>query len=125
MSNKYGNQNNVHDLFQEGYIALVNASKHFDSDIGNFENFAMICVRNKMIDILRGKRSLTGLVEVEDAPETQIWECLPDMSKDEERIVNLMLEGYSREKISEMTNFTKYKINKTIKVLKKKIQHGS
>ena len=52
------------DLFQEGFLGLLDAVKAYNKDKGNFQSFAEICIVNRMKNAI--KKASGGLSVAED-----------------------------------------------------------
>ena len=121
LSNKYGNSSNYQDLFQEGFLALISCYEKFDDSIGGFDKFAKICVRNRMLNFLRGKQFMVMFDMCEKKPE-YIWEYLPELTPSERDIFDLWSVGYTYKEISKKTGLKISKVNSGVSSILKKIR---
>jgi RNA polymerase sporulation-specific sigma factor len=131
------------DLFQEGMIALLKAKKTYDEHQGvKFETYAAAIIRNRLIDIVRGKRlrtetesggtqadMLTGRTlqdEVELIEKNELLqEVLDECSEIERAVFNAYFQGFSYSEICKIFAINNKKIDNTVQKIKKRIQQKS
>ncbi len=61
------------DIYQEGCVALCDASRFFDENRGNkFGSYAVACIRNRIHAYIRRNRKLTFFEDVQQVPAHEV-----------------------------------------------------
>ncbi|MCL2630087.1 MAG: sigma-70 family RNA polymerase sigma factor [Firmicutes bacterium] len=129
------------DLIQEGYIALWQAFKSFDSKKNeNFTAYASTCVRNRIIGAVRlantsaPTATITGeepeasmpdplrALEVQEETESLLQTLKNNLSKNQFEAIRFYLEGFSYKEISEKMGISTKSVDNLITVSKKKLR---
>ncbi len=132
------------DLVQEGMVALFNAIMNYDEKAGaSFTTFAYICVRKRIIDLIRksssGKnRALNDSVPLDDVeiasgnPETVyieeeretllMREIESVLSEEEQRIFYAYLDGDSYREIAASLSVSTKKVDNTLQKIRKSLK---
>jgi len=124
------------DLIQEGLIALLRAQKTYKGNKGaKFETYASICIRNRLIDILRKENTKTYIesTQITEIPDTDykielvekeeiLKNVLKTCTEIERAILNSYLQGFSYTEIAKIFEITSKKIDNTIQKIKNKIK---
>jgi len=123
------------DLFQEGMIAYMRAAQTFDpSAAAKFETYASVVIKNRFIDIMRGRQhdASPGIDEEATAGDfnlddqiniIEIKEILAEHVNEIERaIFNSYIEGFSYEEISKIFDCPRKKIDNVVQKVKKVIK---
>jgi len=129
------------DLCQEGYLALFDAIRAYDSSKGAFSTFAGRCISNRMINAAaKARGSLEKadnfdftlvpdgststddyLISKED--DTALTEkMLMVLSEKEYNVFRLYLDGYSYKQIAEKTGITPKSADNALSRAKKKLK---
>lgn len=118
------------DLVQEGMIALIRAKRTYDESQGvKFETYASICIRNRVIDLIRkyGNAPVTHeIIETQSEDgfdrierEEILARVLSACSELERRIFELYMQGYSYRETSGKLIISTKKIDNTMQKIKK------
>lgn len=84
------------DLIQCGFIGLWNAAKVWDEE-RPFSSFACICIRNAMLDYLRGESNRVFTMDIEEQDD------IPDEKQEpKEGIINLFQDGTIEREVAEL-----------------------
>lgn len=132
------------DLVQEGMVALFNAIMNYDEKAGaSFTTFAYICVRKRIIGLIRksssGKnRALNDSVPLDDVeiasgnPETVyieeeretllMREIESVLSEEEQRIFYAYLDGDSYREIAAYLSVSTKKVDNTLQKIRKSLK---
>lgn len=132
------------DLAQEGMVALFNAIMNYDEKAGaSFTTFAYICVRKRIIGLIRksssGKnRALNDSVPLDDVeiasgnPETVyieeeretllMQEIESVLSEEEQRIFYAYLDGDSYREIAASLSVPTKKVDNTLQKIRKSLK---
>ena len=99
------------DLVQEANIALYRAAMRFDlaQDKVTFGLFAKVCIRNRLVSVLRRQRRLAKAQKVpkQPSPARDVWlhslydEIRPLLTDYEEQVLRLRIENYSYKEIAQ------------------------
>ncbi len=117
------------DLFQEGRIALVVASRSWNESRGAFRMFAWFCVRNAMVNFLRthtasGEEGDAALAEIASPglnPEQAYAEAeikalvlasIQDLSVREQKVLSLHSEGLTQAEIGKQMSISQPQVHR-------------
>lgn len=130
------------DLFQEGFLGLLDAIRSYRPERGSFAAFANVCISNRMMSAVRkaGKAPLTA---VEDFDLEQISDdqfCAEDyvilkernaelyakleslLSKREYETLRLYLAGFSYKEIAKRLDITEKSVDNSLSRAKQKLK---
>lgn len=129
------------DLFQEGFLGLLDAVKAYNKDKGNFQSFAEICIVNRMKNAI--KKASGGLSVAEDynfeqltdeAALTEDYVILKErnsefykkleklLSKKELNVLTLYLEGFSYKQIAAKLSIPLKSVDNSLSRSKQKLK---
>lgn len=132
-----GNEDDAKDVFQEGFVKLLDSLKMFRFD-GSFEGWAKRIMVNMALTHLRKRKPMAG-IEIENSEEiTYDQDVLSKMSADHllrlirelpdgyREVFSLFaVEGYSHKEIAEMLNISegnsKLRMNRARKMLQTRV----
>ena len=128
------------DLCQEGYLALFDALRAFDSSKGSFSSFAGVCIANRMKNVVlkaHGRlekdddfdlaqipdegSSADDLVITKESDEG-VEHLLSFLSQREYSAMKLFLEGYSYKQIAEKLGVTPKSADNALSRARKKLK---
>ncbi len=133
------------DLYQEGMIGLLNAIRKYDpSRSDNFEAYASLCIKSRLVDAMRRDISANDVIyqssnevsgishNVGDNPEEKVLaeESAQEiisyisglLSAFEASVLDLYLEGYTVKEISEQLNKTIKSVDNAIVRIRNKLR---
>ena len=128
--------NDIEDMYQEGYIALWNATKKFNKDKGkSFRNYSYYCIydairtfcRKKIfklnnIEPFKNEQNYLKLSCNDDYSEIEvknILECISsELNERHIKVIKLTVLGYSQRQIGEILNINHIRINKDVKYIR-------
>lgn len=125
----------TNDLVQEGNLALIKAAKTFNQNDGRakFETYASVCIKNRIIDILRTYTARGGspspqqlfddMVSDKDyldlaLKRDTLEKALKTLPEIERAIFNSYFQGHSYAEIAKIFEITPKKIDNTIQKVK-------
>lgn len=129
------------DLFQEGFLGLLDAVKGYNSDKGRFQTFAETCIVNRMRNAV--KRASGGLAVAEDYDFEQLTDqdALTEdyvivkernnelyskleklLSKKELSVLTLYLEGFSYKQIAAKLSISIKSVDNSLSRSKQKLK---
>lgn len=121
------------DLFQEGRIAMLRAHKTFDNQKGaQFKTYASRVVKNRLLDIIKSKKSDTFL-KIREGQEVSgranvfnsvmLYEMNETLKKNlsptESAVYKKYKEGKSYEEMGQELNLTTKQIDNTMQKIRK------
>ncbi len=135
------------DLIQEGYIALYNAARTYDSSKSQFSTFATLCIKRRMLnwieknvnpslssmsisDLDDNDLSRIGMIQdnFEDdfILKTEISDLLDKaksiLSENEYKVFSLYIKGYTNDEICKKLGITKKSCDNSLFRLRKKLR---
>ncbi len=135
------------DLLQEGLIALHDAALTFDENGGAaFRTYAGVCVRNRMISVLRHQQAMkkrnmdaSSIEEAQDVPSSpetdplnavikseeldRFYSFLKEkLSSIEEKVLDLYLEGLSYDDIAKKLDISRKSCDNAMQRVRKKLR---
>ena len=124
--NKFANNNNYHDLLQEGYIALLTAIKSYNKNRGYFIPYAKCCIYNHLCSYVSRQKIYEELLYTPLVYEnTELFEVLPELSTKDRKLLELRLNGYTYREIAAQYNKSISTISQQIKKIIKYIQESN
>lgn len=134
----------VEDLIQEGNIALFSAVKSFSPERSNFKTFAVTCIKNAMVDVLRKQTAKHQIpealcaslddIELQDnnTPEkiffdNESYRLLKDsinieLSELEHRVLSAYLAGMSYSNIATLLGISQKSVDNSLKRVREKLK---
>ncbi len=133
------------DIMQEGMLGLFNAVSSYSEGQSSFSTYATICIKNKLISAVKKYSSnknsvLNNTVSTEVLDNLQIFANTPEdfvlfkengkelknklteqLSKTENKVLKLFLEGLSYEEIAEKTGVKIKSVDNALTRARKKI----
>lgn len=115
------------DLVQLGCIRLVQAAKKHDASRGQMSTLLYLSVKRDLVRYVKNanKTKVFSIEKNKSSVEVteNIWEYLPSLSENEQRMISLKLEGYSQKEMSGIlgisTNVVKSRLNKINEKIRK------
>jgi RNA polymerase sigma factor (sigma-70 family) len=108
------------DLFQEACLGLSEAARKFDADQGDFREYAFVCARNRVINLIDselGHRSAVKLAELPatepdpylERTENELWSAIEILNAEDRQLIAARygLDGQRQQTISEIAGRTK------------------
>lgn len=129
------------DLFQEGFLGLIDAVKAYEAGKGKFQSFAETCIVNRMKNAL--KKGSGGLTVAEDYDfeqlsdeaaltedyvilkerNSELYKKLEDLlSKKELSVLTLYLEGFSYKQIASKLSIPLKSVDNSLSRSKQKLK---
>lgn len=124
------------ELFQELFLLLLNCIDRYDEDNGCFYFFVKKCVERKLFDIVKKTKKNKNVYSLDEwyyqdggeryvdyvmednclmYYETELYEILEDkLDEKEMKIINMKVEGYSYQEISNMLGISKQAIYRKV-----------
>lgn len=128
------------EFFQELIIVFINCLEKYDEERGKFYFFVKLSAERKMIDLLSkikkekkvlsldgfyykdGDESIVDYVQEDGGnicSANDLYECLKEvLDKEDMDIVDMRVDGYSYQEISEILNINKQAIYRKIRIIK-------
>ncbi len=128
------------DLCQEGYLALFDSIRAYDSTKGSFASFAGICIANRMKNAVikaHGRLEKDDSFDLETVPDAQtsadeyiiskednevVEHLLSFLSPKEYSVMKLFLEGFSYKQIAEKLDITPKSTDNALSRARKKLK---
>lgn len=143
INREFSSFSNDEDMIQEGYLGLINAADRWDESSGcPFVVYAIICIRcwitKEIIKLTTQKRSSMLEVSIhEKAPGVEdetiedtipgssginyfnIEEFFSTLSQNEIYILNMLIDGYSKQEIARAKNVSHQAVSDTVRRITK------
>lgn len=129
------------DLFQEGFLGLIDAVKAYRADKGRFQSFAEVCIVNRMKNAVRKAaggptvaedydfeqltdgRALTEDYIILKERNSELYKKLESLlSKKELSVLTLYLEGFSYKQIASALSISLKSVDNSLSRSKQKLK---
>lgn len=124
----YHNPAELDEFIQLGRIGLLKAIRKYNPKLGNLSTIAWHYIQGEIKKAIR-KNSRYNPVEIIETgyePSENFWELLPDtLTENERKIIELKVQGYTFEEISNEIELTKSWVHMLFKRAIKKIQNAN
>lgn len=112
------------DIKQIGLIAINTALKKYNRDIGKFSTYAVLLIKRQILKYIN-KQNKQQSIEYpisNNNVDINIFEYLPNLSKEEHVIINHYIQGYSLREIAKILGLGKTTVCKKFDKIKTKIR---
>jgi RNA polymerase sigma factor (sigma-70 family) len=115
------------DLVQIGCSRLIQAAKKYDESRGQMSTLLYLSVKRELLRYIKNNNKAKVISIVKDnsssEPSDNIWEYLPSLSENDQKMIELKIKGFSQKEISVMlnisTNVVKNRLNNIYKKIRK------
>jgi RNA polymerase sigma factor (sigma-70 family) len=111
------------ELIQVGTLSALSALKAYDPEKGKLSTFLTHCIRNSILSFIQKDKKTVELTDHAIEQSENFNEILPDLTEEEEKLINLKLMNYSRKQIAEEFGIDErvasYKLSKLYEKIRK------
>ncbi len=122
-------QSDLDDYIQIGSFGMIKAIRQYDNNVGRFSTFAICCIRNSIMNYLRGQRKFRYDITLDEPvstiPKENILDYLPEnLTPHERHIIQLKIDGWTMTEIGDEFSYPCYRIRRIINDIYDKIRHA-
>jgi RNA polymerase sigma factor (sigma-70 family) len=94
------NSDERQELIQIATLGALSALRFYDAEKGKLSTFLTHCIRNSILRHLKKQKRTLPLIDIAIEPSENFQELLPDLTAEEQALIDYKLMNYSRQEIA-------------------------